>query len=235
NRGGLKKSVYEILESEANIFASEILSPYQVLICLNWTNYKSIQIHCGLSTAAAKTRASQIFDLMLNNVYIDENCVLYQNFYEFIHTKHCPQCGYFFVSKNAKYCPICGNKKLIWGEGCMKYKGIATDENGMALICPKCGNEEVNKGDKYCKICGAYLIQMCTNESCKYKPANNARYCPKCGSITTFFEQDFLIPWEKEKKELEAQNKKLRNKIEDADVDLDFNFEEIDSKEPVPF
>ncbi|HHW03366.1 MAG TPA: ImmA/IrrE family metallo-endopeptidase [Thermoanaerobacterales bacterium] len=218
SRGGLNKREYEMLEKEANIFASEILSPYSVLLTLKWTNYELIKKHCGLSTHAAKTRASQLFDLRMNKVYIDENSIIYQNFFDFINQKCCPICGYGFISKEAVYCPICGNK-LKWGEGEMKYKdGYQLDKNGRAIICPKCGNDEISPDALYCRICGTYLINKCADdwhydkmrdysdfrESCNTIAAGNARYCEKCGNRTTFFINGLLCDWE----ELEVTNAK---------------------------
>ncbi|WP_422447871.1 ImmA/IrrE family metallo-endopeptidase [Thermoanaerobacterium sp. DL9XJH110] len=209
SRGGLNKKEYEMLEKEANIFASEILSPYSVLLTLKWTNYELIKKYCGLSIHAAKTRASQLFDLRINRIYIDEGSIIYRNFFDFINQKYCPVCGYGFISKESVYCPICGNK-LKWGEGYMKYReGVPLDENNRALICPRCENEEIDAEDKYCKICGTYLIQECSDNDfkpgCGYKPVSNARFCPMCGNTTTFYDQKLLKDWKKEKEEIEFE------------------------------
>ena len=68
SRGGLTKQEYKALESEADTFAAEVLAPYEVMLALEWSNYKIIQKMCGLSVQAAQIRASQIFNLRLNGL-----------------------------------------------------------------------------------------------------------------------------------------------------------------------
>nr|MBO2495052.1 hypothetical protein [Clostridia bacterium] len=225
-RGGLSTEEYEILEKEAHIFASEVLSPYQVLIPLRWINYKLIQKYCGLSTKAAQIRAAQIRDLLVNNVYVDEHSVIYRYFYNFIHCKHCTYCGFSFVSKEAKYCPICG-QKLQWGEGTMKYNdGYELDEKGKVLKCPICGNEEVGESEyeEYCIICGTYLINKCTSMNCERIVPGNARYCPYCGSQTTFFRDELLLPWEVAQKRILEEQQRIKEETNEevaATIDED--------------
>ncbi|GEA17787.1 ImmA/IrrE family metallo-endopeptidase [Moorella sp. E306M] len=232
-RGGLTDEEYDILETEADIFASETLAPSEVLLSLGWTNYSVIEKRCKLSRKAAKFKASRLFDLIFNWVYVDPRSPIIANFYDFIYQKKCNHCGYGFISSKAKYCPICGNK-LIWGEGKMIYNdGYDLDENGRAIKCPRCDNEEINYKGDYCTICGTYLINKCIDKtevdingnefiikgSCGPVPGN-ARYCPICGSETTFYRMKLLAPWEKAKEILETQSKTAATK-EDIEIDED--------------
>ncbi|WP_163192417.1 hypothetical protein [Clostridium thermarum] len=67
-----------------------------------------------------------------------------------------------------------------------------------ALICPRCGNGAIGSYDHHCSECGAYLYQECTDPSCDYSPDSNARYCSRCGQVTTFFRDKYLMSWEEE-------------------------------------
>lgn len=218
-RGGLTDKEYDILETEANIFASETLAPTEVLLSLGWTNRFIIEKLCKLSGKAARVKASRLFDLIFNWVYVDPSSPIVANFYDFIHQKKCTKCGYGLVSTKAKYCPICGDK-LVWGKGTMIYNdGYKLDANGRALKCPRCGNEEVDYEGDYCTICGAYLVNKCVDKtevdingneyvvksSCGPVPGN-ARYCPLCGSETTFYQAKLLAPWEKAKSALATED-----------------------------
>lgn len=219
SRGGLTKQEYKALESEADTFAAEVLAPYEVMLALEWSNYKIIQKMCGLSVQAAQIRASQIFNLRLNGALWDYDSPIIKYFYNFIFKRYCTSCSYYFVSNSAKYCPICGNK-LKWGEGTMIYDdGYILDENGKAKICPRCENEEPELGD-YCSICGAYLINECTDvigidfngnefiekQGCHSIASGNARYCTICGNPTTFYRAGFLLPWEEAKEMIELSD-----------------------------
>lgn len=112
--------------------------------------------------------------------------------------KYCPHCNNTEVSNNS-YCKVCGNwvRNLITGVDGMQYReGVALDGNAKAVICPKCANENIQPGDMFCKICGLYLYQQCTNVECDCTPDSNARYCPTCGSKTTFYIYGVLSDWQ---------------------------------------
>lgn len=234
-RGGLPDKEYDILEKEANIFASETLAPNEVLLSLGWTSYPVIKKLCKLSKKAAKVKASILFNLIFNWVYVDPNSPIIKAFYDFIHQKKCNHCEYGFVSSKAKYCPICGGDKLIWGEGKMIYNdGYELDENGRAIKCPRCDNEEVKYGD-YCIICGAYLVNKCPDKTdidfngneyvveqgCGPVPGN-ARYCPICGNKTTFFLEKLLLPWEETIENFTANKAETATVDEISDDDIPF-------------
>lgn len=90
----------------------------------------------------------------------------------------------------------------------MIYKAIMLNENGKALVCPHCENEELTPGN-YCKICGSDIINRCADmqdpeveglsiKGCKSMLQGNARYCPKCGNESTFFQKGWLKDWRSE-------------------------------------
>ncbi|MCI9247457.1 MAG: ImmA/IrrE family metallo-endopeptidase [Clostridia bacterium] len=122
------------------------------------------------------------------------------------------------VNKHINYCPICGNnlnKRSFFmankreGAGFMIYKKeIETDKDNKVTKCPRCDNEEVSYGD-YCKICGLELYNRCTNYEtdgygnmiggCGEACDSNARYCPICGSKTSFYTMGILSDYTSEK------------------------------------
>ena len=85
----------------------------------------------------------------------------------------------------------------------MIYPAIQLREDGRVVECLHCKNEEIETGD-FCKICGKVIINRCAQsfqgpcEESGGKPLpGNARFCPYCGSNTTFFNDKLLVPWNK--------------------------------------
>ena len=86
---------------------------------------------------------------------------------------------------------------MEWGDGNhMKYPMLNTNSEGKLLICPICSNEETNVEGDYCQICGTELRNSCPLFNCQqnYLPSN-ARYCPICGSKSSFYENNILKEW----------------------------------------
>lgn len=77
------------------------------------------------------------------------------------------------------------------------YSSVELNENHKAEICPVCGNGSVVEGD-YCQICGSHIRNYCTNEQCVGSEglSGDARYCPHCGSTSTFAENKILPSWD---------------------------------------
>ena len=74
----------------------------------------------------------------------------------------------------------------------MQYPGIDLDAYGRTKVCPVCGSDELLAG-QYCHICGTLVVNACTGNcerSRKTALPGNARYCPYCGSQTTFSATD---------------------------------------------
>lgn len=111
-----------------------------------------------------------------------------------------------------------------FGDKVLKYSCIPVDNKSKVGICPVCQNEELN-GD-FCEICGTYLINRCTGRILNgpFNPFNqidaseipsfkgcgtllqgNARFCNKCGSISTFYIQQLLDDWHDEKQFIQAE------------------------------
>lgn len=69
--------------------------------------------------------------------------------------------------------------------------------NNSNLICVNCGFSEHLDDALYCQNCGIDLSNFCSNDDCEINNVtepeyatlpNNAKYCPYCGSKTTYFE-----------------------------------------------
>lgn len=119
------------------------------------------------------------------------------------------------VEKDSTYCNTCGNylleHKIIDlnrrnGAGYLIYPKEIEVKDGKALKCPICENEDLKNGD-FCKICGNIVVNRCIDEAeCYTLCDGSSRYCHKCGSETTFFQNNYLDDWKKVKENLENQN-----------------------------
>jgi RNA polymerase subunit RPABC4/transcription elongation factor Spt4 len=98
----------------------------------------------------------------------------------------------------------------------MYYKSIKLSENGKAVICPHCDNEELTFGE-FCMICGSNIVNRCADTAEKEKPDNvikncktllpgNARYCPKCGNESAFYQNGWLRDWKSENTKRAIEN-----------------------------
>ncbi|WP_285122098.1 ImmA/IrrE family metallo-endopeptidase [Lactococcus petauri] len=128
---------------------------------------------------------------------------------------YCPICG----SENLKIIPKSRyfqfhetEEQLIkfyaYGENNeMNYKILKLDSEGrLAEPCPKCGNEAPDKN--YCSVCGSEIINKCTGEyeelsgfitmkkPCFTPLRGHDRYCPECGSQSTFLKNGLLPSWD---------------------------------------
>ena len=122
------------------------------------------------------------------------------------------------IEKDYIFCQVCGTQlddghplhklgKINRGAGYMIYSGAELKESGQAKECLQCKNEEHLADAEFCMICGKPVINRCTsaidqsvpNEywQCSHNEPlpGNARYCPYCGSKTTFYVQGILFAY----------------------------------------
>lgn len=244
SRDGLSDSEYELLEKEANYFASILLAPSIVLLTIDVQSANDIYDLCELSMEASNNRFDNYLKWKRSNRIESYTNTILEQFHDFIYQKRCLNCGYGFIQKNAIYCPICG-EILYWGEGKVIYKkGIPLDEKGKATICPRCENEEINVHDQYCKICGAFLYQKCggivdhdmygnefiVEEGCDILLDSNARYCTQCGRETTFYRYKYLKSWEEEYKENE-----VKKSMQESAPAIEPLYIKVDDDDGLPF
>lgn len=109
-----------------------------------------------------------------------------------------------------------GNKK-------MKYTKVDTNESGTPLKCPRCKSDGINDDFTYCPWCSTYIHNVClggeenryddyygnqiertlhsqynSEDSCSGFLDGGYRYCPHCGSETSFYRQGLLNSWKEE-------------------------------------
>lgn len=217
-RRGISDTKYDYLEKEADWFTQEFLCNPLVLSKCNVHTASDIKNVCLISDDAANNRFINIKNIS-HRYFNSWDFKILNHFSNFINSlldiKFCSICGHSFYSKSM-YCPTCnyteGEKNMFFEN---KYK---LDKTNKAIKCPKCENEDIDPEGEYCKICGTYLIQKCLGQyissnpyeinlkehisecSNPLKPDGNARYCPKCGGITSFHYQNLFQDWENENK-----------------------------------
>lgn len=202
-QNGLLDNEYDWMEAEANRFASLLLANPIILDSLNIQSSTDIKNICGLSTEASKYRYKDYLKWSKNKLISVNDRKVFSQFSDFINKKACSICGNGFVIKNAKYCPICGTKNITWGDGKMIYKQIELNEKHKTRICPECQNENTNIDGPFCQICGTHIMNECTNLGCGGTLDGDARFCPFCGSKSTFLEDKILLSWKEEKSEID--------------------------------
>lgn len=66
------------------------------------------------------------------------------------------------------------------------------------MRCPNCDFENHLEDAKFCQQCGIYLINLCTNQRCDLNNGeesplpDDAKFCPYCGSETSFNKAGFF-------------------------------------------
>lgn len=242
-RSSLSKAVYDTLEAEANLFAAYILVPHIVLLTCRIQNKSDIADICHISGRASDVRYDHFnvwrrrkrcepydlemltfFSLHVESKPLNKRAQVWLN-----QLRRCRHCG-ALVSLSHDYCKICGNPSNIeyrLEDHPMKYPGIELDEQGRALTCPICNNTELAGDGAFCMICGTEVVNRCLTASdifsdeCSHdeKLPGNARYCPHCGGITSFYKEGYITAW----KEIHPRIVQLPPQpIYDRDDDLPF-------------
>ena len=238
DRGGISNSLYQNFENEADTFAGNLLAPpILILEKIKNISHFSSSIVCksfALSFNCVEYyRKKDFTEWIHKNISSAEKHILY-NYRNRLYPLYCSVCRTQIFGKNFLFCPICGNS-LIKGRGNknMLYSRIDLNEHNKAKICPKCGNEDILQEGEYCQICGCLLVNKCLQDcnlpfdnddvSCCSKSTRlpgNARYCPYCGSETSFLTQGILKPWNAENKDISLPSSNLS--AVDSDDELPF-------------
>lgn len=215
-RRKLSDSEYDEMEEEADWFAAYILVPHIIVYSIQRFSNFSLKAICHVSKKAESYRIDEFNLWKLHrsiNKYDKKLLKLYS------HKKICKTCK-SIVDDNFKYCHICGNGKIMLFHKCKYVKqgddNVKYKEIDFSNGCPICHNEDIVQNAKYCHICGVGTENKClgvydeyseTHKQCDEAEKNpipsNARFCPYCGSETTFYRKEILIPWQKENFNLE--------------------------------
>lgn len=197
-RNGIDDITYQYLEKEADYFAQLILVPHAALLGFRIDNSRNIRIMCKISEPAAKRRYYQYMEWKQHIDAQDEyDKRIFYFYFNFIFKRKCRNCGASLIQRHGKYCPICGQKNTLqWGDGEMIYQKLDTYDDNKLIECPTCQNEETDLDGPYCQICGEHLVNHCTNDLCMSNLPSNARYCPICGSYSSFYQRGILKSWD---------------------------------------
>lgn len=239
-RGGLDDYTYFMMEGAANTFAGNFLAPpiliHEVVVRMRFHADSIAQIF-GLSKQAVQEYRKQDYQywLCLPHTVCEERILnrCKQHYYTF----YCPQCRYFFSIEQARHCPICGTSIIhreLEDRADMgrRFPAVELTKAGRLVECINCENEDIADNASFCMICGKPVVNLCLSaisdnqyQSCDYtKPLpSNARYCPYCGSITTFFDKEILCDWTQVPKEESGFGNMHSNSIDNYD-DSDLPF-----------
>lgn len=217
DRGGISAELYEELENQADVFAGNFLAP-PILINerLKMINSRHTPFIIGetfkISEPAVYNRYKDL-DIWIRRKSVNstEQNIL-SRCKNSVCLVECISCGAEIsitdpesFKRQILFCKYCGGRRFsyIRSDKNMIYDGIEMDENNKAVVCPVCKNEHIIEDGDFCEICGTKLINECIQG---YSEDGNftyscdkggrldgfARFCPYCGSQTSFFEKGIL-------------------------------------------
>ncbi|KYG89158.1 hypothetical protein A0U40_12505 [[Bacillus] sp. KCTC 13219] len=208
-RKNIPDEQYRIFEQEANCFARTLLAPPHVIFHINNPNPMIIQEICNISLEAAVYTHNFIRDGVREyGIGYSKDFVKEIGFGDFLFSINnryfCKKCRCNFVREKPEFCPCCGNASISkthfkYGDDFnMIYPAtVEVDFKGRAKTCPQCKNEELDYEGDYCNICSTYLVNECSSTNyCGTALSGNARYCHKCGSKSTFLNNNHLKEWD---------------------------------------
>ncbi|MGI6031356.1 MAG: ImmA/IrrE family metallo-endopeptidase [Eubacteriales bacterium] len=212
---------YHVLEREADLFAAELLAPTPLLRAMDAFAPADIIALCDLSQAAADITVSDIHrDL---DVGEGEKHALLLRFHPWLFTgqyltrlqrKVCPRC-HAALEGSERFCMVCGEPLTHWETASpIPYDAPLLTRNGRLLYCPTCGNTQFRGGQTHCPSCGQALYNQCPQPEHHPLLPGNARYCPQCGQLGTYFQSGLLLPWEEANRQRQQQNLYFQRTIE---------------------
>ncbi|MFD2334733.1 ImmA/IrrE family metallo-endopeptidase [Cohnella sp. GCM10020058] len=216
SRSTISSVEYEELEKEANCFARNILAPTKVLYEIGKFDAADIVKWCNVSKQAAINILKNFNKALTNGAIRRKQDAILQMFSDFIHkTIHehfCRKCKAIFFAYSPSHCPVCSENKISrkLGDDRMIYVGYSLDADGRAETCPQCENEMIHPDGDFCPVCGVTIVNKCTGTfyaheydhdgtPCNTPAEGYARYCYKCGNPTTYYTNNLLKDWNKEK------------------------------------
>ena len=199
-RFNLSDEEYNQFETEADYFAQLLLVPHATLLGFRVNTVTQLRIMCKISNPASQRRMYE-FNLWKSHIDAEDEYDkrIFYYFYNYIFKRKCRHCKAGIIQRYGKFCPICNSKNTLeWGDGDkMKYPLLETQENGKLKECPNCGNEDTDIEGYFCQTCGQNLINKCLDDECQNSEMlpSNARYCPICGTRSSFYEDGLLKAW----------------------------------------
>jgi len=213
DRGGLADIMYFRMEGEANTFAGNFLAPPILIherIDKEAFNPNDIASFFQLSERSVKEYRSVDYTYWKEMQPSECEYRILSRCRDKMFPHFCYTCSSLSYGKNFIVCPICGEATITNYKSRrftnMVYSGIQVNKQGRVTKCPVCENEEHIANSLFCMICSKPLINQCilaTDSDYGYERCShteflpgNARYCPYCGSKTTFFESGLLNAWD---------------------------------------
>lgn len=227
DRGGIDNDLYYEFENQADVFAGNFLAP-PILIHEKLKSYSFPFVEstiCNtfhISNASTKYYRMKDYKLWQEMNPIEDELHLLERCQKSMHYHRCNNCKSVSYVPNVLYCEVCGaqnNFNRFRGGEEMIYSKIELDKNNKPHMCPTCKNEILFDFGEYCQICGTPIYNNCEdalynelNSSCNgYKLTGDARYCPYCGSKTTYLTSGLLKPYKDELEEIVEEKDTLGN------------------------
>lgn len=217
-RGGVEDPIYYAMEGAANTFAGNFLAPpilIDYFLAGGPFDAQCLSIRFDVSPSAMRDYRAEDYKYWKTLTPNKHEKALLERCSPLFHLCICAECGATFSIEGAMFCPICGANSSNFSP-CKKeatkmvYPHIGLTEKGHVKECLICKNEEHVEGADFCMICGSPIVNHCIGALAENVPLEytqcshdeplpgNARFCPYCGSRTSFFKEKVLTPWDEE-------------------------------------
>lgn len=189
---------YKTLETEANYFARELLTPLWILKESKLVESDYISSVCQVTMPAARVCESVLEEHWDKAIYRESRWFYEIQFKEFLE----PVSVCSSSDIDIPFGELNGRQRMMVHT---KNMQADVDQNGRFVTCPDCNHAEFSLGAEYCKCCGTYLYRG--NRKIKWDGCNKistagANYCESCGSQTYTIKKGLLQHW----KELLEEN-----------------------------
>lgn len=211
-RNFLSDAEYTQMEIEADTFAAYLLVPHILLDMKGIRTSRGIANACKISHSAAEARYEEYIQWKENwkpNRFDNHIKWLFYFSPDIQPYIYCDTCGTRLKLKNRVVCHVCGGKKIVYkpSKKVSYYLGIKVDMRAKAEKCPYCGQSVIGVDSNICPNCNHMIRNICMGDtleghgpcqmSQEHPLTGDARYCPYCGSKTTFYEYNVLPRWDK--------------------------------------
>ena len=123
------------LETEANVFAANLMSPVGVLMLLQHPEREQHRHIFGMSRQAWQMRLKT---MQADIAGVDEATIRQQQaqFHAFMYTRVCDWCGHEFISADSGTCPLCQSNLLHWKHSARSPIKVTCTKTTMAPAKP---------------------------------------------------------------------------------------------------
>ena len=211
-RSSLSDAEYTQMEFEADTFAAYLLVPHILLDMKGIRSPRGIANTCKISNSAADARYEEYVTWKKNWKPNKFDSHIKWLFYASPYVQpyiYCATCGTRLKLKNRVVCHVCGGKKISYqpSKKVSYYLGIKVDMHAKVEKCPYCGQSMIGVNRNVCPSCNHVIRNTCMGDalnqngpcqmSQEHPLTGDARYCPYCGSNSTFGKCGVLPHWDK--------------------------------------